>query len=86
IEEIIESKYFNSQLKEIRDTRESRLASDALSGNNRSGNSARDTVAYWLDKGQLPPPYMKQLRRDVVNERTRRDTDGEKFTNNPVIS
>lgn len=85
IEEIIDSKFFQTQIKELRETRESRAASDATSGSQRSNNSARDTVDYWVAKGQLPPPYMTNLRREVVNAKIKQATDTGKFTSSPVI-
>jgi len=85
IEEIIDSKYFQSELKDSRATRESKMASDAASGSNRTGNSAQDTVEYWINKGTLPPPYMKQLRRDVVNTRQKADSHRGTFSDTPVI-
>ena len=85
IEEIIDSKFFQSQLLELRSTRESRLASDATSGNSRAGGSARDSVEYWVSRGELPPPYMTSLRREVVNAKIKSQTDTNKFTQTSVI-
>lgn len=85
IEDVIESKYFISQLNDVRSMRESKIASDAASGSPRSGQTARDTVEYWVAKGQLPPAHMKQLRREVVNTRMKIDSDQGTFTDHPVI-
>lgn len=85
IEDLIDNKYFQSELKDLRNTRESKLASDALSGTNRNGNSARDSVDYWIGKGELPPAYMVQLRRDVVNAQIKKEKSGSPFSSNPVV-
>jgi hypothetical protein len=85
MEDVIDTKFFNNDLKELRATKESRMASDAASGNNRTGQSSRDTVEYWMGKGKLPPPYMTQLRRDVVNARLKKEKDGSKFSENPLV-
>lgn len=83
LEEIIESRFFQSELKEVRQLRESRAASDAASGSSRGMPSARDTVDYWLAKGDnaLPPSYMTQLRRDVVNARSKKYSNTSPFRN-----
>ncbi len=86
IEELLENKYFQSELKDLRSTRESKNASDATSGSRTGQSSAKDTVDYWVAKGSLPPSYMVQLRRDVVNAKIKRETGGSKFTQNPTIS
>ena len=83
LEEVIESKFFQAELKELRGYRDSRAASDAASGSKRGANSAQDTVDYWLAKGDdaLPPPYMTQLRRDVVNARIKKHSNNSPFRN-----
>lgn len=85
IESLLDNKYFQAELKELRATRESKNASDALSGNNRTGQSSRDSVDYWIAKGELPPPYMQKLRREVVNARIVTEKNGSTFSNNPVV-
>ena len=74
LEEVIDSRFFQAELKELRAYKDSKAASDALSGNKRGQQSARDTVDYWLNKGddELPPPYMKELRRQVVASRMKK--------------
>lgn len=83
IEDIIETKFFQSELKELRALRDSRMASDAASGSKRGQQSARDTVDYWLAKGDeaLPPSYQTQLRRDVINARIKKYDNQSPFKN-----
>jgi len=47
----------------------------------RSGQSSKDSVDYWLAKGELPPntPENTKLRRDVVNAKYVQETSGSKF-------
>lgn len=85
IESLLDNKYFQAELKELRQTRESKNASDATSGSKIGSSSSKDTVDYWVSKGELPPPYMKQLRRDVVNSRIKSETTGSAFSDNPVV-
>lgn len=84
LEEIVDSKYFQSELKQLREMKESKLASDATSGGKRGGGSARDTVEYWLNKGpdELPPSYMTQLRREVIAARIKTVSNNSPFKNN----
>jgi len=52
-----------------------------------AGASAKASVDYWVKKGELPPntPENQKLRRDVVNTRQKRATDGSKYAEQPVI-
>ncbi len=82
LEEVLEAKYFQAELKEMRELKASK---DAIpSGSKRSVTSARDTVDYWISKGELPPLDQPELRRKVVQEKTKRAERGNKFTDNPV--
>lgn len=83
LEQVLESKYFQAELKEMRDAK---ATADATpNGTKRSGQSARDTVEYWLAKGELPPADQVKLRRDVVNARMKAESSGNPFTSNPVV-
>lgn len=79
IEEIVDSKYFQSELTSLRQTRESKMASDVASGSPRATNSPSDTVEYWLAKDKLPPSYMVKLRREVVNAKIAKHKDASPF-------
>lgn len=83
IEEVLESKYFQADLKEMRDAE---TTSNALiKGTKRSGQSARDSVEYWIAKGELPPPEMVDLRRQVVNAKMKAQSSGSPFSKNPIV-
>lgn len=83
IEEVLESTYFQAELKE---RREKQATKDATpSSQKRSGNAASDTVEYWLAKGTLPPMDQRELRQKVVNAKIKAQSSGNPFTNNPVI-
>jgi len=82
LDSVMESKYFQAELK---DSRELAAAQQATpSSTKRAGSNARDSVDYWMAKGELPPADQADLRRKVVNARMKVDTDGTKFTDNPV--
>lgn len=83
MEDVLESKYFQAELKERRDAKASKEA--LPSGSKRSGQVARDSVEYWLAKGELPPPDQRELRTKVVNARIKQQQDQSTFTDNPVV-
>ena len=75
IEEVLESKYFQAELNEMRELNKTE---DALpKGSKRTGQSAQDTVDYWIKKGELPTD--RKLRQDVVNARIKNETDKSVF-------
>ena len=83
LDEVLGFKYFQAELKEVR---EARATKDAIpSGSKRSTPSTRDTVDYWIAKGELPPPDQIQLRRDVVNEKLKREQDRNQFAPRSVV-
>jgi hypothetical protein len=83
LEDVLETKYFQSELKEMRETKASK---DAVpSGTRRSSQSARDTVDYWVSKGELPPIDQVELRRKVVNARMQTEKSKSQFTDNPIV-
>lgn len=79
LEDVIESKYFQAELKERRDAKS---AQDALpTQSKRSAAPARDGVDYWLSKGELPPKDQVELRRKVLNAKITKAKNGSKFYN-----
>lgn len=81
LEEILDSKYFKSDLKDLRDARE---GDDAIpKGTKRSTQSARDSVEYWLNKPHSEVPA--ELKREVLNRQIQMKKDSGKFSNNPVV-
>lgn len=82
LDDVLESKYFQSELKELRG---SKASQDAIpKGSKRAGSSSKDSVDYWLAKGELPEntPENQDLRRQVVNAKYKRETSGNKFSSN----
>lgn len=71
IDAIIEDDIFQAKLKSLRDNKASKLAS-SVSSTKRSQSSARDSVDYWIAKGELPPEDMRDLRFKVVAEKRKR--------------
>lgn len=85
LEEVVDSRYFQTRLKEERSLANSKAASDAATGSMKGSPSARDTTEYWLAKGELPPTHMTTLRREVVNARMKQEADTGHFTDTPVV-
>lgn len=83
LDEVIESKYFQAELKELREEKATKEAIPTTS--KRSNTATRDTVDYWIAKGELPPVDQVQLRRDVLNARIKKEAEDSKFSNNPVV-
>lgn len=72
--DVLDSKYFQSELKEIRDAKAVEDATPA--GSRRGSPSGRDTVDYWIAKGELPPPEMgEKLRREYVNAKAVKESN-----------
>lgn len=82
LEQVIDNKHFQAELKEMRE--EASVKEATPSGSKRSSSSAKDSVAYWIKKGELPPADQTQLRRDVVNARIKTETEGTQFSENPL--
>jgi hypothetical protein len=84
LDEVLEAKYFQAELKERRETK---AVKEAIpTGGKRSGTAARDTVEYHLSKGT---PIMEiedvKLRREVLNTRLKSEENKQKFSPEPVI-
>lgn len=77
VREVLNSRYVQVELEGIKQQKENEGASPKPG--NRAGNSAKNSVDYWIDKGELPPADQVELRRKVVNERYRRSKAGNKF-------
>lgn len=81
LEEVLANKFVQA---EISDLREKKTTEEALpqGGAKRGSNPSRTSVDYWLAKGELPPPDQVDLRRKVVNERMKRESNTSKFGGN----
>lgn len=83
LEDVIESRFFQAELKELR---EAKAVKDATpSGTKRSTTSARDSVEYWIAKGELPPMEDFELRKKVVNAKIQKATVKDVFSKHPII-
>lgn len=78
LDDIAQSEYVQGKLKALK-TQEA-----TPSGTKRANTSARDTVEYWIEKGELPPADQIELRRKVVNEKLKRAKSGNRFGNTDV--
>ena len=80
IDSLLETTYFQTELKEFR---EKKATSDATpKGGKRSNNSSVDSVEYWIAKGELPTGSdNKELREKVVNARITREKNKGTFYN-----
>lgn len=79
LEQVLDSKYFQAELKEMRELKATEGATPKSS--KRAGQSAQDSVEYWLAKGELPPVSEVDLRRKVVNARIDKETKKGVFYN-----
>lgn len=80
LKDLLGSKWFQSDLKE---RRESRVSKNAIpSGTKRSTSSARDSVEYYANKPFSEVP--KELKRDVLAARKKTASSANKFTDTPV--
>jgi hypothetical protein len=84
LEEILENKYFQAELKERREDNSSKEAIPKGS-KNRSSVAPIDTVDYWLAKGELPPKENKELRREVINAKIKQENTKNKFSDRSVV-
>lgn len=82
LDNLLNSTWFKAELAEFRE----KMMTDSVvpKGTKRSSQAARDSVDYWIKKGELPPRNQVQLRRDVVNAKMKQAKDGNVFSDNPV--
>jgi hypothetical protein len=81
IDDLVDNRHFNNDLKDLR---EARASKEALpTGSKRAQQSGASTVDYWIAKGELPPrtPENKQLRIDVINARMKKGKSSGVFYN-----
>ena len=69
VEEVLESRYFQTELKTMREDRATKEATP--SGTKRSGQTSQSDVEYWLAKGELPSDPALKLK--VVNAKIARE-------------
>jgi len=79
LDDVVTNKYFLQELKELKDLEAT--ASATPSGSKRTGQSAQDSVEYWLAKGEMPPQGMTELRRAYVNAKMKKEGSEKMFYN-----
>ena len=80
LESVLESKYFQAELKEMREDVATKNATP--DGTKRSNTATKDTVDYWIAKGELPAD--PALRIKVVNAKIAKEKSGSQFSANPI--
>lgn len=81
--DLLETTYFQSSLKEVR---EKAATSEATPEGTRPGSSkAEGTVEFWLGKGYEEFPTDPKLAREVLKARESRDKHSQKFTTKSVV-
>jgi hypothetical protein len=75
LDEVLESKYFKAEIKEMRELEKTNSAMDTKS--KRGSQSASNSVDYWIAKGELPED--RELRSKVIAERRKQDSKGNPF-------
>ena len=79
LDDVVTNKYFLQELKELKDLEATAAATP--SGSKRTGQSAQDSVEYWLAKGEMPPQGMTELRRAYVNAKMKKESSEKMFYN-----
>lgn len=77
LEEVMADTFITDKLKEMGEHRATKEATPAAG--DRSGGAAKDSVEYWLAKGELPPKDQVELRRKVVNAKIKKSQGTEPF-------
>lgn len=83
LEDVLAMPFVGSELKRLGEERKTKAAAPPADG--RSGTPARDTVEYWLAKGELPPADQTELRQKVVNAKIAKGKGSSNFSPNAVV-
>ena len=83
LEALLAASWFKSELQELREKATSFVNMPV--GSKRSNQVARDSVEYWIAKGELPPKGQRQLRIDVVNAKMKREQNKSIFAQQDVV-
>lgn len=81
LEGVLASRFFQSELKDLREQKSTEDATP--SGSKRSGQSTRDSVDYWIAKGELPSD--PALRIKVVNAKIAKAKSTNMFSDTPIM-
>ncbi|EFX59998.1 hypothetical protein DAPPUDRAFT_345973 [Daphnia pulex] len=76
---LLESTYFQTEFRDFKEKKATREATP--NGSKRSTPLSSDSVDYWLAKDELPPSSQVELRRQVVNAKSKKDSSGGVFYN-----
>lgn len=75
LDKLLENGYFVAELKELREAQETK---DAIpKGSSRSGSPSKDSVDYYLKKGEIPTD--KKLRKEYLDRKYKSDTGKSAF-------
>jgi len=78
LDDLVDNKHFKDDLKDIQDNQSAKSAMpDGSRG--ASGGSGKDSVDYYLNKGEMPPEDKPKLRREYVNARYKKEKGGAPF-------
>ena len=80
LDEVLEAKYFQSELKEKREAKASKEA--IPSGTKRSASPAKDQIEHWLNKPFSEVP--QELKREVLKARQKVEANNSKFSDRPI--
>lgn len=83
LDEILEDEFFQGRLKSLRETKATKEA--IPQGSKRTGTSTRDSVDYWIAKGEMPPADQPKLRREYVNAKLKAEKAKSQFTSRSVV-
>ena len=84
LEDILSTPFVKAELTRLGEERATKAAAPAADGS-RQGAPARDTVEYWLAKGELPPADQVELRRKVVDAKIAKEKNSSMFSSQPVV-
>ncbi len=85
LEQVLSTPYVKAELERMGEERKTKAAAPSADGG-RQGAPARNSVEYWLAKGELPPASETQLRRDVVNAKMGKAKNSQDmFSKNPIV-
>ena len=83
LKDLLGAKWFQSELKERNEAKSAKAA--IPSGSKRASTSTRDSLDYWVAKGEIPPADQPKLRREYVRAKMALETMKSKFTDNSVV-
>lgn len=84
LEDVLAMPFVQGELKRIGEERITKAATPSTQ-DGRQGTPARDSVEYWIAKGELPPVDQQDLRRKVVNAKIAKEQNSSQFTSTPVV-